>query len=461
MAARVGSTAADSLPRAFRPSVALVPALALPLLFLHVQYQPSVDLGAGSSHVSVALSDVAVAAVVLTALAAGTRTRFRELRGGLWLWATTAALLVWIVVTTVHGHLLSSAYPFGTHLVTAAKFWEYALLAPALAVLVRSRADLGLVLASLSLWSAAATAVGVLQFAGVNIVGAWPRGWRQPSFLGVHDFAALSAAALAVAVSAIALRTGQDRRVTRVAGIAGAVGLVLAGTVAVVGGTLLAIVVVALLARRLGTLGRRGAAWLAVVSVLVALGTLGLRGNDISQFLGFLGVRKAQPTSSQHVQTYAQRTVLAYIGLRIFLAHPVLGAGWHASTDEWAYGPYLAAAHRRFPTASAEGLPSPAHPWGLQSAYVQALADMGAIGLVVFLSVFAAGVAVGVRVLLRGPPDAREPAAIGIAWTLICTGAWAGLNLDAGLPLDALTWLAIGVLGFAAAAPCVSAPSAP
>ena len=42
------------------------------------------------------------------------------------------------------------------------------------------------------------------------------------------------------------------------------------------------------------------------------------------------------------IQSYRQRTLLAYIGGRIFLDHPLLGVGWQGSADEYAYRPYLA-----------------------------------------------------------------------------------------------------------------------
>ena len=49
--------------------LALVPAAALPLIFLHVRYQPSVTVGPAS----VVASDLAVLAVVVAALVAGLR----------------------------------------------------------------------------------------------------------------------------------------------------------------------------------------------------------------------------------------------------------------------------------------------------------------------------------------------------------------------------------------------------
>ena len=42
------------------------------------------------------------------------------------------------------------------------------------------------------LWSLVASSVALVQFFGVDVFDAWPPGWRQPSFLGHSDLAALS-----------------------------------------------------------------------------------------------------------------------------------------------------------------------------------------------------------------------------------------------------------------------------
>src|SRR5262249_57556027 len=72
-------------------------------------------------------------------------------------------------------------------------------------LVVRRRADLFLVVCTLIAWSVIATGVGVAQFVGANIFVSGATGGRQLSFLGFHDFGALSAAALACAAVGIAL----------------------------------------------------------------------------------------------------------------------------------------------------------------------------------------------------------------------------------------------------------------
>jgi O-antigen ligase len=89
------------------------------------------------------------------------------------------------------------------------------------------------------------------------------------------------------------------------------------------------------------------------------------------------------------------------------------------------------------------GFPSPEHPYGIQNAYVEALADLGAIGLVLFLGAILAPLALAGSRLLRGPPDAE--ALLPVSWLLVALGELTALGLVAGIPLDALLWIAAGL----------------
>src|SRR5207244_10740133 len=133
----------------------------------------------------------------------------------------------------------------------------------------------------------------------------------------------------------------------------------------------------------------RGLAALGAIAALVAAGVVTLRGNDFDQFLRFLGVRKEEAATRENIQTYVHHTLLAYIGWRIFLDHPAIGAGWQASGKEPSvYGRYLAAARREFPEVSPLAFPSPQHQYGVQNAFVQALADLGVVGFLLLVGVF-------------------------------------------------------------------------
>ncbi len=176
-----------------------------------------------------------------------------------------------------------------------------------------------------------------------------------------------------------------------------------------------------------------------------------MRGGDVDQFIRFLGIRRESVSAEENVQTYVQRTMLAYIGWRIFLDHPVAGAGWQASVkEEQVYGDYLDDAKREFPDTPPLAFPSSEHPYGIQNAYVQALADLGVIGFALLLATFAAGLLLAGRAALRGPPASMRAGAIAAAWLLLAMGTWTAVGLVAGVPLDALTWIALGLAATAA-----------
>jgi putative inorganic carbon (hco3(-)) transporter len=437
---------------------ALLLALALPFVFLHVDYQPTWTISLGSTSATIALSDLAVLAVGVAAIMAARRDGLGPLRRATWIWALGGAFLAYVFASTLWGRGLADDYRFLTHVVTAAKFAEYALLALAVPLLVRRLVDLEAVLAVLVVWSAAASVGAVLQFLGlVNEFEGRRPGQREPSFLGTHDLAALSGATLALGLAGIALGPLPRRRriLCAAGGAAGAVGLTLSGAVAGVIGIAVAAGVAAVLAHARGlgpSLARLGA--LAGVVVLVAGGVLALRSANVDTFLRFLGIKPAVESSTQlEGSSFAQRVVLGYIGIRIFVDHPLVGVGWQATSERSSYGPYLADAHRRYPDVPDLSFPSPRHRWGVQDAYIQAASELGVVGLALFLGLFASGLAVAWRALRRAPSPAALAAAVPILWLLVTMGVWIGLGLVAGIPLVGLTWLA---LGLAAAAPALA-----
>jgi O-antigen ligase len=412
----------EGLARPIWAREATVLAVALPFLFLHVEFQPGVSIGFGSTTVGVELSDLAVLAVVVAAAVAGLRHGFGVLRAALPLWLAAGALVAWIFVATFYGPLVLDGYPVLENLVTAAKFAEYALLALAVPLLVRSRDDLRPALALLVAWSVLATVVGVLQFLGADIFDAWPAGFRQPSFLSHNDFAALSGAAYLLGL--------WSRNWVAVA--SGALGLVLSAAVAGLVGIALAVGALALLVRR-----ERGRVALALgLSGVVAAGVLALRSGDVGDFLRF--TQDEEPRRTSDVETYSQRTLLAYIGWRIFLDHPLTGVGWQGSTEPEAFEPQLSAARERFPDAAPLAFPSPERRHGVQNAYVQALADLGVVGFVLLAALFTVGLAIAARAAIRGSP-------LGLLWLLLTVGLWGAQGLVTGIPLAALTWIALGL----------------
>jgi O-antigen ligase len=428
-------------------------ALLVPLVFLHRNYQPALTVDLGSTDATVTLSDVAVLGCGAIGLAVGARRGFAPLRAGLPVLALGAAFLALILAATAYGAAIGEEYRFAKHLVTALKFSEYAALALAAPLVIRRRSELTPLLVTLTLWSVAASVGAVLQFLGLvdELEGRRP-GQREPSFVGLHDLAALSGATLAIALVSIALgATGRRvRGLAWLAGAAGALGLVLSGALAGLLGLVAAAVAAAVLAWLRGTLTARRLAGLAAVVLLVGAGVFSLREADMRAFLRFLGVEPARDTDTFAGESYVQRLVLGYIGTRIFLDRPLLGAGWQATSEEETYGPFVPDARRRYPDADELAFPSPQHPWGVQNAYIQAAAELGIVGLVVFLALFAAGLVLAGRAAARAPPAAALAASVPILWLLVTMGVWLGLGLVAGIPLVGLHWLA---LGLAAAAP--------
>ena len=129
------------------------------------------------------------------------------------MWLAAGVFLALVVAATFYPLLWEDHYRFLAHAVTAAKFCEYALLAPALVLLLRRAEDALPLLWSIAAWSAAAAAWALLQFAGIvdEFDGKRPL-QREPSFVGIHDLAALSGAALVVALAVVALGSARARR---------------------------------------------------------------------------------------------------------------------------------------------------------------------------------------------------------------------------------------------------------
>jgi O-antigen ligase len=423
------------------PAGALVLAAAVPFLFLHATYQPSLSVGLGSSTVDATLADAAIACVVVAASLRGRSEGWQPLARARVVLGLAAAFVLVGAISLATPSLLGEDYDLTAHSISVAKFAWYATLLPATVLLVRSSEDLIPLARAVVAWSVAATSWGLLQFLGVvsEFEGKRP-GQREPSFVGIHDFAALSGAALVVGAIGVALGDGRPagRRWAPVGLAAGALGVILSGAMTAVLGLWLAVAVVLLAARALGALRARRAVALAAVTLLVTAGTAAMRADTIERFAEFLGIRDR--VAETGVESYAHRTLLAYIGGRIWLDRPITGVGWQASSEEWAYGPFLDDARERFPDEPVQAFPSPAHPWGIQLLYLQVAADLGIAGIALLLGLAAAAVTAGVRGL-----RSSTAALVGVGWLCVAAGVWAGIGLVAGLPLGALTWIAIGL----------------
>lgn len=424
---------------------------AVPFLFLHVEWQPSFSVGVGSTTASASLADVAVWVVALAAVASLARDGAASLRTGLPVWATGALFFAWILIAIAFGRSRTPGYASTTHLVTAAKLLEYAALAFAVPLLVRGTRDLAVLLGGLTVWSALASAVGIAQFCGAAIFGAdGTVGGRQASFLSSLDFTALSMAAIfAGGVGLLQPRLGLDCRVAWLALTSGVLGTVvgasLAGVLGLVTGTVA--VGLVLLVRR--ELRLRAALAVAACVAVAIVGAVVIRSADLSGFASFLGQngQASQQAHPKKVQTYAHRTLLVWLGFEIWKEHPILGSGFEASGEPGAFMPHLAAAHRRFPDEAPLAFPSPDRRYGVQNLYVQTLADMGVVGLALLAAFFGSGLWLAARAAIAG--DAFATLAVG--WLALLVWLWTAQGIVAGIPLDALLFLALGLAAAAAA----------
>lgn len=410
--------------------LALVPAGAVPFVFLHVRYQPGLTIGPAHAYVS----DFAIALTVLAALTAGVRFGFAPLLRPRVLWYVGGAFLLFLGASCFWRPIEAPT----THLVTFAKFVEYALLTPSLVLLFRRREHVRRFLIVFTAWCVAASGWGALQFLGVvkEFEGFRP-GQREVSFLGIYDFAVFAGATLAIGLAGVLL--AERGKLVPVAVVAGGVGVTLAASVFSYGAQLLAAGAVALVAYRARTATAKRYAVVAAVLVLVGAGVGVLRGGDISNYLSFLGVQPTPKSAKSHIETGPQRTMLSYIGLRIWEDHPWLGVGFERSANR--YQPYLAAAKREFPNQPPGAFPSAAHPWGVQDFWIQLLSDTGVVGFALGVATFATALLLA----LRAPPRVNWFKLVAAGWILVAAGTWLGEGIVAGIPLEAVTWLGFGL----------------
>jgi O-antigen ligase len=262
-------------------------------------------------------------------------------------------------------------------------------------------------------------------------------GQREVSFLGHQDYGAFTGAALAIGLAAVAL--GVRHRLAIAAIVGGSLGVMLDASVFAYFGTFLAAVAIVVVAQRLGTLTLRRVLAVAVVMVVVASGVLVLRGSDVTNYLTFLGVTKSTQVTDTGVQTGQQRTMLLWMGWQMWKDHPILGMGLDRSNT--AFQPYLAALRKRFPDQPAESYPSRANPWGVQNYYLELATDTGVIGFALGLALFAVGLVAALRRAWAG----SFCGLVAACFILVAAGTWNALGIVAGIPLDAVTWLGLGL----------------
>jgi hypothetical protein len=426
------------LPRAekWRPArdiPFLVLCVAVATGMMRAVDQPSAEVSAFGTEVSIVPADVAVAA--LAALSVARLLGSGALPRPAWaLTASGAAFAAWL--------LLSSAANGADAVVGAAKVLEYGVIALGAVLFVRRRGQVWALVGLL----VALTVIAVVV-AGVDFVETGLR--RQGSYLGPHDFAALSTMSLVVGIVAFYVRA--PRRLALVAVIAGGLGVVLGAALAGLLGLFLGVAAIVRLAAVRAELTRRALALTMAVLVLVTAGVLALR-------LGDFGVGDQPEDEGVTGGSWRQRLIYVYVGGRIFLDNPVVGTGWHGELPPEEFAEYVPDARRAFPDEPVHYFPSPPGTFLPQQTYDQVLYELGLVGAALFLLLGALTVRTVARVGSAWPdghPDGAL-AYLPAAWVGSLAGALAGAALFGGNPLTAMFWLTLGV---AALAPSLVPPS--
>jgi len=428
----------------------IVLATAIVLSLIRSIDQPSFTLEIAGSEVEFVLADAALAVLAGFCLQRllGRGSLPRPARA---LAISAAAFSAWL--------FLSSAANGADAVIAAAKLLEYGVLALGFVLFVRRRLQLWVLVGVLVAFTVVAVAYGVLAFFDAPFVESRFPGRRQPSFLGEHDLAALATMALAVALAALFTPTHRLGRLPVVAGIAGAVGVVLGAAVAGLLGLYLAvgaIVAVAVVRRQAR---KRAVVVTLAVTAAITIGVFSLRSGDLGAFLRSVGIGERQEDAFGNASSWNERLIDAYIGGRIFLDNPIVGTGWHGELPPEEFARFIDDARARFPDQPATYFPSAEDVFIPQQTYDQVLYELGIVGVLLFLVLAFVTVRTAVRVARawpRGDPD--EPAAyLPAAWVAALAGGLSGAALFGGIPLAAIFWITIGMT---AVAPSLAPPAA-
>jgi hypothetical protein len=341
---------------------------------------------------------------------------------------------------------LSSAANGADAVIAAAKLLEYGVLALGFVLFVRRRLQLWLLVAVLVAFTVVAVGYGLLAFFDAPFVDSRFPTRRQPSFLGEHDLAALSTMTLAVALVALYTPAHRLGRLPLVAGVAGAIGVVLGAAVAGLLGLYLAVGAIVAVAFLRGAATKRAVVLTMAVTAAITIGVLSLRSGELGAFFRSVGIGDAQGDAFGNSASWNERLIDAYIGGRIFLENPIVGTGWHGELPPDEYVRFIDDARAHFPNQPATYFPSD-DGFIPQQTYDQVLYELGIVGALLFLVLAAVTVRTAARVARTWPPDdPDEPAAyLPAAWIAALAGGLTGAALFGGIPLAAIFWITIGV----------------
>ncbi len=383
--------------------------------------QPSVSVAFGSTHASIVPADLLL---LLLAVVGVLGLRRVGVGPGARVAIGAAVSFCLLVVGT-------GAANGAEALVSGTKLVELAALGVGGIVLIRTTAAFEAIVDLLLAFTVAADVVAVVHFA--------TQGGRQASFLGEHDFAALATLPLLYGLTRVAYGTYGAR--TMLAVVAGAAGCTLGAALASLLGLYLGAAALILVAAPARALTWRRLVVIAASVAIVTAGTLVIRAGD----LGFLQSWFGQPASrpGQYAASWSQRLIYAYIGGKVFVAHPLIGTGWYGELPPRAFVAYLPTARARFADQPAAYFPPADRPFIPQQAWDQILYELGVAGAALMLVLLAS--------LTRAASHAARRlrgvySAVPAAWLAATIGALAGEGFFGGTPLAASFWLVAGIV---------------
>jgi hypothetical protein len=402
-----------------RTGALLLVTIALSLI--RARDQPGVDLSFGATTATVVPGDIALAALFFVAVALLAHRKLG--RTATVALAAGAAFIVLVLGTGAANG--AAAFVGGTKLV------EYGALTLGAIAVLRSERSLEAVVDLLLLFTLVADAVGLVQFVHGG-------GGRQASFLGEHDFAALATLPLLYGLVLLFERRRRPRALLAI--VAGTIGCILGAALASLIGLYLGVAVLVVLAvvRRSFDPFALGATALTVA--VITAGTLVIRAGDLGFLQSWFGKPPSRP--GQYAASWSQRLIYAYVGGRIFFAHPLLGTGWYPELPPKEYAVYLPAARRRFSDQPVTYFPPADGTFIPQQTYDQVLYELGVLGGAFLLVFF---VALG-RACVSAGGGLRRLGELPAVWLAATIGALAGEGLFGGTPLVATFWLIAGIV---------------
>ena len=425
----------------------IVLATATVLSLIRSIDQPGFSLAVAGTEVMFVITDAALAVLAgfcLHRLLVGHGSVPRPARA---VTIAAAAFSFWLV--------LSSAVNGAEAMTAAVKLLEYGVLALGFVLFVRRPLQLWLLLGVLVAFTVVAVGYGLLAFVDAPFVESRFPARRQPSFLGEHDLAALSTMMLAVGLAALFTPAHRLGRLPLVAGIAGAIGVVLGAALAGLLGLYLTAGAIVAVAGARGVATKRAVALTSAATVAITVGVLTLRSGDLGAFLRSVGIGERRDDPFGNAASWNERLIDAYVGGRVFLENPIAGTGWHGLLPPREYVRFIDDARARFPDQPASYFPS-VDGFIPQQTYDQVLYELGIVGALLFLVLAFAVVRASVRVVRAWPRDDPDDliAYLPAAWVGALAGGLSGAALFGGVPLAAIFWLTIGV---AAVAPALAA----